>query len=239
MSIHPLKTVAIAVIPARGGSKRLPGKNCRQFFGKPLVAYTIEAAKESGLFDRVIVSTDSKEIAEVALSFGADVPFLRDASLADDKTPVSQVTVNVIERLGLNGRTHAHVAQLMPNCPLRTVGDLHDSYRQFVDTQADSQISVTRFGWQNPWFAMLRDAASNLKPLFEERATQRTQDQPELFCKTGAIWWANSGVLLREGTYHIANLTGWEMPWQNAVDIDTDQDWEMAELLMRARLKKQ
>jgi N-acylneuraminate cytidylyltransferase len=229
----------IAVIPARGGSKRLPGKNCRQFFGKPLIAYAIEAAKASCLFDRVIVSTDSQEIGHVGLSYGADVPFLRDASLADDKTPVSKVTINVLERLGLDGTKNVNVAQLMPNCPLRTVGDLHDSYRQFVDTQADSQISVSRFGWQNPWFAMLRDAALNLKPLFEEWATQRTQDQPELFCKTGAVWWARSYVLVREGTFHIDKLSGWEMPWEHAVDIDTEEDWQFAEWLMRLRIQEQ
>jgi N-acylneuraminate cytidylyltransferase len=152
---------------------------------------------------------------------------------------VSQVTINVLERLGLNGTKNVNVAQLMPNCPLRTIRDLRDSYRQFVDTQADSQISVTRFGWQNPWFAMLRDTALNLKPLFEKWATQRTQDQPELFCKTGAVWWARSDVLVREGTFHIDKLTGWEMPWEHAVDIDTEEDWQFAEWFMRLRIQEQ
>jgi N-acylneuraminate cytidylyltransferase len=239
MTFQTPKILTLAVIPARGGSKRLPKKNIRPLLGRPLIAYTIEAAIESDLFDRVIVSTESEEIAEISHQFGAEVPFLRDAGLADDMTPVSQVTVNVLERLALDGTNQVHVAQLMPNCPLRTSRDLQNSHSQFIGSHADCQISVTRYGWQNPWFAMLRDETFRLKPLFEEWTTQRSQDQPQLFCKTGAIWWARSDVLFREGTFHVSNVTGWEMPWQHAVDIDTEQDWQMAEFLITMREEKQ
>jgi N-acylneuraminate cytidylyltransferase len=225
----------LAVIPARGGSKRLPGKNVRPMLDKPVIAYSIEAALKSVLFDRVVVSTDSEEIAEVARRWGAEVPFLRSAELADDQTPVSAATADVLDRLDPQGEKYSAVAQLMPNCPLRTTQDILDSYAQFRETNASSQISVTRYGWQNPWWAMERDAAYTLAPLFQEHVTQRSQDLPALFCPTGVIWWAKAGVLRQERTYHVAGRTGWEIPWQRAIDIDTEDDWQMAEVLMTIR----
>lgn len=219
----------IAVIPARGGSKRVPKKNIRPFGGKPMIAYTIEAALRSGLFHRVIVSTDSAEIGEVARQSGAETPFIREAGLADDVTPVSAVTVDVLERLDSSGELYLNVCQLMPNCPLRTAQDVIDSYRQFEESRADSQLSVIRYGWQNPWWAMRRDAHFGLEPLFKEALAARSQDLPELFCPTGAIWWARASVLRRERTFHTSHRTGWEISWQHGVDIDTEEDWAFAE----------
>ena len=224
-------TAALAVIPARGGSRRLPGKNIRDLLGRPAIAYTIDAALECNLFERIIVSTDSAAIAEVARSCGAEVPFLRDAALADDETPVSAVTVDALERLGAGA--FAHVAQLMPNCPVRTADDIRASHEQFVESGAPAQLSVARFGFQNPWWAMRRDPQQRLAPLFPDRITARSQDLPELFCPTGAVWWARAPVLIRERTFHVPGRTGWEMPWQRAVDIDTDDDWQLAELMLR------
>jgi N-acylneuraminate cytidylyltransferase len=224
--------VSLAVIPARGGSKRVPGKNIRMLNGRPSLAYTIDAALQCGLFDRVVVSTDSEVIADVALTCGAEIPFLRDAGLADDYTPVSLVTHDALTRLDPDGTHYAYIAQLMANCPLRTADDILESYHQFVSTGADAQISITRFGWLNPWWAMRRDSAYALEPLFEELKTNRSQDLPEVFCPTGAIWWAKSETLRRAKTFHVHGRTGWEIPWQHAVDIDTEEDWQMAEVLM-------
>jgi N-acylneuraminate cytidylyltransferase len=201
--------------------------------GKPMIAYTIEAAVASELFDQVIVSTDSEEISKVAIEYGAEVPFLRDAGLADDHTPVSLATLDVLLQVDPAGERYSTVAQLMPNCPLRTAEDIRRSYDQFSATGSDSQISVTRFGWQTPWWAMSRDQNYRLKPTFEDLVTQRSQDLPELFCPTGAIWWATAEALKREETFHMPGRTGWEIPWQRAVDIDTEDDWTMAELLMQ------
>ena len=106
-----------------------------------------------------------------------------------------------------------------------------NSWRQFEDTSALSQLSVVRYGWQNPWWAMQRDERMRLHPLFADRMTQRSQDQPELFCPTGAVWWIRADVLRRERTFHIDARTGWEIPWQRGLDIDTDDDWAMAEVL--------
>jgi pseudaminic acid cytidylyltransferase len=221
----------IAIIPARGGSKRIPGKNIRPLGGKPIIAYTIAAARESGLFERVVVSTDSPEIAEVARQYEAEVPFMRDEKLADDFTPVSSVIADMLVRLDPAGDEFDSVAQLMPNCPLRTARDVADSYSQFQQTRPDSQISVIRFGWQNPWWAMRRNERYELEPVFREQMTARSQDLPALFCPTGAIWWARTEALRRTRTFHSENRTGWEMQWQRGIDIDTPEDWAMAEVL--------
>lgn len=220
----------LAVIPARSGSKRVPRKNIRPMLGRPLIAYTIEAALVSGLFDEVLVSTDSDEIAAIARDCGAAVPFLRCLDLADDHTPVSAVTLDALERcVG----AYTNVAQLMPNCPTRTATDVRDSYTQFVTSESSSQLSITRFGWQNPWWALRRSEALELEPVFEASITSRSQDLPEVFCPTGAIWWAKADVLREHGSFHIAGRTGWEIAWRHGVDIDTEDDWAMAETLIR------
>lgn len=227
---------SLAVIPARGGSKRVPGKNIRSLCGQPAIAHTIRAALESGVFDRVVVSTDSEEIARIARASGADVPFVREAMLADDNTPVSLVTVDALERLDPCGELYPRVSQLMANCPLRTADDVRESYRQFVETGAPAQLSVMRFGWQNPWWAMRRGDDLVLDPLFRDRVTAQSQSLPELFCPTGAIWWARSDVLKEARTFHVPGRTGWEISWQHGVDVDTEDDWAMAELLAQRAL---
>ncbi len=223
---------SLAIIPARGGSKRIPGKNIRTLYGKPIIAYTIEAARQCELFERIVVTTDSPELAAVASQYGAEIPFLRNANLSDDFTPVSAATVDVLQRLDPIGGRYSYICQLMPNCPLRAATDIIDSYRQLINSGAESQISVVRYGWQNPWWAMRRDEQYKLKPLFENAITTRSQDLPELFCPTGAIWWAQADILRRAGTYHVAGRTGWEIPWERGVDIDTEDDWVMAEILL-------
>jgi len=222
----------LAVIPARGGSKRVPGKNIRPLEGKPLLAYTIDAAQNTGLFERVLVSTDSDEVAQMARRLGAEVPFLRDAALADDITPVSAVTVDALGRLDPSADKYEFVCQLMPNCPLRTAEDIVASHRQLMVSDSAAQLSVVRYGWQNPWWAMRRDEGLVLEPLFPEALQQRSQDLPELFCPTGAVWWASADVLRAAGTFHVRERTGWEISWQHGLDIDTEEDWVMAETLI-------
>jgi pseudaminic acid cytidylyltransferase len=225
----------LAVIPARAGSKRLPGKNIRVLCGLPALAYTIAAARDSGLFSLVLVSTDNETIAEIATRHGADVPFLRAAALADDETPVSSVTVDALLRVDRSGRRFNCVAQLMPNCPLRDAADVRDSFEQFVETEASAQLSVARFGWQTPWWAMRRGDDFTLAPLFPQEAVARGQDLPSVFCPTGAIWWARADTLREAGTFHVPGRTGWEIDPVHAIDIDTEDDWRLAEALMEQR----
>ncbi|HWR50095.1 MAG TPA: acylneuraminate cytidylyltransferase family protein [Bryobacteraceae bacterium] len=225
---------AIAVIPARGGSKRIPRKNVRELCGRPMLLYTIEAALHSGLFARVVVSTDDPEIAALAERSGAEAPFLRDGPLADDYTPVSLVTLDAILRLDRDDSLYDSVAQLMPNCPLRTADDILESWRQFQSTAAKSQISIVRFSFQNPWWAIERDERFHLTPLFGSHITARSQDLPELFCPTGAVWWSRTSNLRQAKTFHTPDRTGWEIPWERSIDIDTSDDWRLAELIMQS-----
>lgn len=225
----------LAVIPARGGSKRLPHKNVRTLAGKPMLAYTVEAALASGLFDMVVVSTDDREIAAVAAEHGAQVPFLRQAALADDFTPVSAVTLDALSRLDGDGQRFDEVAQLMANCPLRDAEDVKASLAAFQATPHEAQVSVTSYGWLNPWWALQRDEEGAAKAVFEERLRSRSQDLPPLFCPTGAIWWISADALRREGTFHIRRRAMFELAWHKAVDIDDQADFELAELLLRAR----
>ena len=198
-----------------------------------MIAHTIEAARESGLFDCVMVSTDCEEIAEIAQKFGGEIPFLRGRSLADDLTPVSEATADALSRLDPGGERFSFVAQLMANCPLRSADDLRDSFRQFEQAKVESQISVVRYGWQNPWWAMRRNEKNELQPLFREQVTARSQDLQELYCPTGAIWWAQAESLRGTKTFHLENRTGWEISWQHGIDIDTPDDWAMAEALLQ------
>lgn len=236
MTHEPAAPLRLAVIPARAGSKRVPGKNIRALCGRPALAYSIAAARESGLFARVVVSTDSELIAEAATRYGAEVPFLREPGLSDDRTPVSAATADVLIRLDPHGDTFTSVAQLLPNCPLRDAADVRDSFRQFRLSGALAQLSIARYGWQPPWWAMRRTPELALVPLFPSEIVQRSQDLPALFCPTGAIWWARAHVLRDAGTYHIDGRTGWEIDAIHGIDIDTEGDWLLAEALMQRRL---
>ena len=232
MSAAPsLVQARLAVIPARGGSKRVPRKNVRILGGLPMLVYSIRAAKDSGLFDAVVVSTDDEEIATLARREGADVPFRRSDDLADDHTPVSRVTLDALTRVDPGGARFGVVAQLMPNCPLRTAEDVRESYARFGQSGAPAQISVTRFGWQNPWWAFRLSPDNTMEPLFSDSVTRRSQDLPALFCPTGAIWWVQADVLRSSGTYHVEGRRAWEMPWQRGLDIDTEDDFAIAEML--------
>jgi CMP-N-acetylneuraminic acid synthetase len=230
------KNSCLAVIPARGGSQRLPRKNIRNLHGKPMIVYTIEAALQSELFDRVIVSTDDIEIAQISQKAGAEIPFLRDPCLADHRTHVSAATADALDRMEAGTHPFDHVAQMMACCPLRTAADICNSYEQFLTTDADSQVSVSRYTWLNPWRAFRRDAKFCIAPLFPEQESARSQDLPALFCIVGAVWWAKAAVLRKERTYHVRARTGCEIPWQRSVDIDTVEDFRLAEILMATQM---
>lgn len=222
----------LAVIPARGGSKRIPRKNIKPLHGKPMIAYTIEAALQSGVFAKIIVSTDDAEIAEISQHYGAEVPFVREATLADDHTPASLVTLDALEKLDPSATVYTHVSQLMPNCPLRDAEDIQKSLEQLHSTNADTQLSVNRFGWLNPWWAFKMEREKTLEPLFPEAFKTRSQDLATLYALTGALWWAKADVLRKEKTFHTSTRTGFELSWQHALDIDDEDDWQMAEVLL-------
>lgn len=218
----------IAIILARGGSKRLPRKNILDFHGKPMLAWSVEAALQSGQYDRVLVSTDDQEIAEVALSFGAEVPFLRD-SAADDITPSSEATLAALRQAEQHwGEQFDVVSQLMANCPLRNADDISASVRNFIDRSAVAQLSCFRFGWMNPWWAAKLDERGTPEFLFPEAMTSRSQDLPPLYCPSGALWVALAPTLKANKTFYAPNHIFYPLSWVSAMDIDDGEDLEMA-----------
>ncbi|MCP4703793.1 MAG: acylneuraminate cytidylyltransferase family protein [candidate division Zixibacteria bacterium] len=218
----------VAVIPARGGSKRIPHKNIIDFMGQPMISWTIKAALESGIFKRVIVSTDDKKIAQVAEDFGVEVPFLRD-EYNDDHSPVSQAVIKAVEQAENHyNEKYDTVVQLMANCPIRKSEQIIDAYNNFVNRKAKFQISCFKFGWMNPWWAVKLDKENLPTFLFPEIHGKRSQDLDELYCPTGAIWIADSNGLRQEGTFYGSGYIFHPMNWKFAVDIDNLEDIEMA-----------
>ena len=219
---------SIAIILARGGSKRLPRKNVLEFHGKPMLAWSVEAALTSGEYHRVLVSTDDETIAQLSRSYGAEVPFLR-CSAADDTAPSSQATLIALRQAEKYwGEEYDSVSQLMANCPMRSSNDIRDAVRNFEDQRAESQLSCFRFGWMNPWWAMKLDEGGRSSSLFQEALTARSQDLPPLYCPSGALWIARTRALKVSGTFYTPQRIFHPMHWISAMDIDDSNDLEMA-----------
>jgi CMP-N-acetylneuraminic acid synthetase len=219
----------VAIIPARGGSKRVPGKNILNFCGKPMIAWSIEAAQKSKLFDAIVVSTDNEEIAKVAIKYGALVPSLRKIA-ADDLSPVSEATIHTIEQLESQGLYFDVVVQLFAVCPLRNAEDIKNAYAFFVKQKTSFLISCFKYVWMNPWWAVKLDEQYKPQRIFEDTLI-RSQDLPELFCPTGAVWIANIKSLKRSNTFYGQDHVFWEMDWERALDIDSYEDIELGKKL--------
>ncbi len=228
---HGKKMKRVAIIPARGGSKRIPKKNIMDFFGKPMIAYTIEAAIVSQLFDSVIVSTDDEKIAAVALEYGAEVPFMRDEH-ADDHANVSQVVAYTLGKLQQDlGKTYDTACMLMANCPIRSSEDIINAMQIFDDSETKFQISAFEYGWMNPWWAHKLDEQNKATPVFEKATKSRSQDLSDLYCPTGAIWIAESEALVKSKTFYGPEFTFCAVDWKSAVDIDDYKDLDMAKAI--------
>lgn len=232
-----VKKGCIAIIPARGGSKRIKDKNIVDFGGMPMLARTIIAAQESTIFDRIVVSTDDNNIAFVAESYGVEVPFLRSGK-NDDYSPVSEATICALNQVeNYYGEDYGYVVQLMANCPLRNANDIRASFEHFLKSDSDFQISCFKFGWMNPWWAVRLDKDGTPERLFEKECQMRSQDLENLYCPTGAIWIAKTDKLKKAGTFYGEGYKMYPLNWTSAVDIDNIEDLEMAKFL--ARLKQE
>ncbi len=216
----------IAIIPARGGSKRIPEKNIYSFNGKPMIAWTIEAAIKSKLIDAVYVDTDAENIASIAREYGAQVPFLRD-KYADDQTPVSVATAHFIKRLEGQDVECENVIQLMANCPNRNTKDIEEAILNFSNRKLNFQISSFKYGFMNPWWAHKIDANNKPQALFPNEIKMRSQDLPELSCPTGAIWIAKKINLLNENTFYGNAHEFFDLSFASAIDIDDLHDLEI------------
>ena len=224
----------IAIIPARGGSKRIPKKNISDFNGQPMIAWTIRAAKQSELFDRIVVSTDDPEIAEISVQSGAEVPFLRK-DFADDYCTVSEATTFALQQaMEYWNEEYSVVVQLMANCPLRTSADIKSQVAIFEAKNRTAQISCFEYGWMNPWWAATIDDVGKPTQIFSETLTQRSQDLPKLYCPTGAIWISTVKDLLAHKTFYSPGHTFEPISLQSAVDIDDLEDLKVAKALLWA-----
>lgn len=211
----------LAIIPARSGSKRIPDKNIMDFMGKPLIAYTIEAALESGLFDEVIVSTDSEKYADVALKYGAGVPFLRE-ECNDDYSTVADVVKYVLKTLKEKfGKGYDNYASLQATCPLRNSNIIKNVYEEFITTNARFTATCFAFNFINPWWAFkLKDGKADF--LLSSPVQSRSQDNEQLYCPTGAVCFGKISGEGNPGRYY-------PIDWKYAVDIDSSEDVEMAQ----------
>lgn len=224
-------TDSIAIIPARGGSKRIPRKNIIDFYGKPMIAWTIEAALNSGCFNKVVVSTDDEEIAHISKQYGADVPFMRETA-ADDMSPVSIAVLHALRQAESYWETEfGSVVQLMPNCPMRDVTTIREFCEYFAEMKSQFLISCFEFGWMNPWWAAEISADGRPSMLFPDAITKRSQDLPSLYCPTGAIWMANSKAFKQSETFYGPDYRLFPIHWTAAVDIDDRDDLDMAKAI--------
>lgn len=222
----------LAVIPARGGSKRIPRKNVKIFHGKPMIGYAIEAAIGSSIFDRVIVSTDDAEIAQVARDFGADVPFIRPAHLADDHAPTVPVIAHAIEECQRYGWNIEAVCCIYPGVPFISKNELQVAFQQLLETRASYVFPVTSF--PSPIQRALRRLPNgSVMPFQSEHAATRTQDLEPSYFDIGQFYWGKTSAWLQNLNLHLNGVTLLVPEWR-AVDIDTPDDWERAELLYSA-----
>lgn len=224
---------SIAVIPARGGSKRIPRKNILEFNGLPMIGWTIRAAIDSKLFEQIVVSTDDEEIAEISRVFGAEVPFKRKDKV-DDYSSVSEAVITTVNQATeFYEKSFDNVVMLMPNCPLRDANDITLAWDYFLSNKHSFQISAFEFGWQNPWWAATLFDDGQPKPLFPDAVGKRSQDLEQLYCPTGAVWIAAVDKLLECNSFYGPGHVFFPMKWQSSLDIDEWPDFEFAQLLAK------
>ena len=228
----------LAILPARGGSKRIPNKNIRDFCGKPMIAHSLNAAGASGLFDAVHVSTESTAIGDVAAGLGFPVEFMRPAELADDYTPIMPVLKYVTDEYQRRGRTFDQVWLLMACAPLIAAGDLVAAERLFVEAGGRSQLlAVSEFQAPIEW-ALRREASGQMIPLQPGMFAVRSQDLEKRYFDAGsfAVFPAET-VQASVGAGSDVGFIGYVLPKGTAVDIDDERDWALAEAIYRVNAR--
>ncbi|MNJ96136.1 CMP-N,N'-diacetyllegionaminic acid synthase [compost metagenome] len=222
----------VAIIPARGGSKRIPRKNIRDFAGKPMIAHAINAAQKSGLFDRIVVSTDDAEIAYIARELGAETPFVRPIELADDHTPTVPVVAHAITSCRARGWEIDYVCCIYPGTPFICVEDIECAFELLQVSQAAYSFPVTEF--PSAIQRALRRLPNGLMQSFSpEYELTRTQDLEKAFHDAGQFYWGKSEAWLTNNQIH-RNGVGLPIPNWRVIDIDVPEDWHRAELMYAA-----
>lgn len=222
----------ICIIPARGGSKRIPKKNIKSFNGKPIIAYSIEAALNSQCFDEVIVSTDSKEIAEVSKKYGAKVPFLRPKELADDITGTLDVVGHAINWCANHSKKPDYVCCLYATAPLLTAEVLQQSYQKLLNSGKHYCFSLTSFSF--PIQRALKFNNKQLSMFHPEHLMTRSQDLEDAYHDAGQFYWGESNAFLEKLSMFSEHAEPFILPRHLVQDIDTQEDWETAEYMYQA-----
>lgn len=223
----------VAIIPARGGSKRIPRKNISPFAGKPIIGYSVEVALESGLFDRVIVSTDDSEIASVAKSFGAEVPFLRPAELADDITGTNAVVKHCLKWLAKHDFQVDYACCIYATAPFVKVKYLHRGYERLIETGKLFAFSVTSF--PSPVQRAIRiKIDGSVEAIYPENISARSQDLEDVYHDAGQFYWGTADAFLNDIEVYSSGSVPVVLPRYLVQDIDTLEDWHCAELMFAA-----
>jgi N-acylneuraminate cytidylyltransferase len=219
---------SIAIIPARGGSKRIPRKNIKPFLGKPIIAYSIEAALESKLFDEVMVSTDDAEIAKIAKQYGASVPFMRSAKTADDFATTADAIIEVIDTYRKLGREFDHVACIYPTAPFTTAAKLTTAFEKLSGNAYSSVFPVVKFGY--PILRSLKIEDGRVSMNWPEHLNARSQDLPKAYHDSGQFYIASTATFLAERTFFTSNSAAIIVDEMEVQDIDNETDWKIAEV---------
>ena len=221
----------LALIPARGGSKGIPRKNIRELCGKPLIAWSIEAAQKSKYIDRIIISTDDQEIADVARSYGAEVPFMRPHTLAQDNTPGVDPVLHALEQI----LGYDEVLLLQPTSPLIKTEDI-EGIVSFARAQEASCVVSLCESNKHPYWMYQLDESRKMLPFFQTQFSATRQELPPAFVLNGALYWAKTMWFEKKRSFFTENTLGYVMPPERSVDIDTLLDWEWVELLIKRSL---
>lgn len=225
--------MSIAIIPARGGSKRIPRKNIKEFCGKPMIAWSIEAAIKSECFDQILVSTDDEEIASVAKEYGAEVPFIRPAELSDDYAGTTQVIAHALEWLNEHAQSFQYACCLYATAPFVQAGDLQKSQQQLKDSQAEYVFSATSYPF--PIQRAIRITANNGIEMFHpEYFNTRSQDLEEAWHDAGQFYWGTVNAWMQQKRIFSHEAQIYPLPRAQVQDIDTPEDWQRAELMFKA-----
>ncbi len=226
----------IAIIPARGGSKRIPGKNIRLFHGKPIIQYSIEAAIKAKIFDEVMVSTDDEKIADVSRSLGAGVPFIRSKKTADDFSGLAEVLIEVSDTYTKMNVSFDFICCILPTAPFIKPDRLIESFHLLTRGKYDSFISVRQFDY--PIQRALSMENNRLKMIWPENYQQRSQDLSPSFHDCGQFYWIKTDVLYQERKLFTLNTGGLVISDLEVQDIDTEEDWKLAEAKFEMLVKK-
>ena len=222
----------LGIVPARGGSQGIPGKNIKLLNGFPLIAYTLQQAAEATLIDRVIVSTDDESIAECARSFGADVPFLRPIHLASPASSTLECVMHAIESLEKHGEKYDKVCLLQPTSPYRPKGVIDEAIRFFATQENRSLVSIRKVpAHYNPHWIFSLEQGRLSKNIPGQLITRR-QDLPEAYHRDGAIYILDINYMKQEGKLLSEDLSGFEIVSPALINIDSPEDWDIAEKYM-------